>query len=376
MTPTPPSNINDSGQHPQASPGTKALSSLGAGCRRAYEALQRNGPVTTQQLAKLMPEGCQSVRSVRGRVSELCALGFIVVDHRTGDRRGRMVNVYRAVPAGDPERLDGVASQALPENAKAAVAEQPCQEVQGRLAPNFLAYLDVEMQFIHARNFHSVRRVNFERVNEAWLVRFLPVGLGAGNLWFVRNGQHWLNQASIVCPQCVSPDFGGDPNAPCPVCELAQALKAQNDDGVRTFGFNLRARITYLTYCLVYEIDPGRGDTQLMSESEILKPWEFQLDTTGFVDLAHYFRRGVTPKRPYSILDLENGNDFWATMTTKGVRLDRQEPAPILDSAGEAHEAKIAQMFSAITQPKMKVPTLKELEAFAQEAEAASHAKG
>jgi hypothetical protein len=241
------------------------------------------------------------------------------------------------------------------------------------MSPNFLAYLDAERQFQDTHQQNKTRRVKFEKVNEAWLVRFLPVGLGERNLWFVRNGQHWLNKVPIVCPQCVSPDFGGSEDAPCPVCELAEALNAESDDFVSTFGFKLRANITYLTYCLVYEIDPGRGDTQVMSESEILKPWEFQHYKSSFDELINYFRRGVTPKRPYSVLDLERGNDFWALKTTKGVRLDRQEPAPIFDADDAAREAKIDQIFNSITQPKIKIPTLKELETFARKAEAAAY---
>ena len=241
------------------------------------------------------------------------------------------------------------------------------------MSPNFLAYLDAERQFQDTHQKNKTRRVKFEKVNEAWLVRFLPVGLGERNLWFVRNGQHWLNKVPIVCPQCVSPDFGGSEDAPCPVCELAEALNAESDDFVSTFGFKLRANITYLTYCLVYEIDPGRGDTQVMSESEILKPWEFQHYKSSFDELINYFRRGVTSKRAYSVLDLERGNDFWALKTTKGVRLDRQEPAPIFDADDAAREAKIDQIFNSITQPKIKIPTLKELETFARKAEAAAY---
>lgn len=252
-------------------------------------------------------------------------------------------------------------------------SEKPSNvNMSNAMSPNFLAYLDEERQFQDAHQKGKVRRVKFERPNEAWLVRFLPVGLGERNLWYVRQGQHWLNKVPIGCPQCVSPDFGGDPNAPCQVCELAEALNAENDDAVSTFGFRLRTNITYLTYCLVYEIDPGRGESQVMSEADIMKPWEFQHYKSSFDELINYFRRGVTAKRPYSVLDLERGNDFWAVKTTKGVRLDRQEPGPIIATDDPVYEAKLDQIFAAISQPRIKIPTAKELETFARKAEAAA----
>jgi hypothetical protein len=240
------------------------------------------------------------------------------------------------------------------------------------MSPNLLSYLEEERQFQEQHQKNKVRRVKIEKVNQAWLVRFLPVGLGERNLWFVRLGQHWMNRQPIFCPKCLSQDFGGDPNAECPVCEMAELLNAEDNEAVSNYGFRLKANLTYLTYCLVYQIDPGRGETQTLPESEVLKPWEFQHYKSSFDELMDYFRRGTTANRPFSVLDLEKGNDFWATRTTKGTRLDRQDPAPIFDLADPNYEQKIDQIWSAITQPRIKIPTLKELETFARKAEAAA----
>jgi hypothetical protein len=240
------------------------------------------------------------------------------------------------------------------------------------MSPNMLAALAEERQFQEAHQKNKVRRVKIEKVNQAWLVRFLPVGLGERSLWFVRLGQHWMNKQPIFCPKCVSQDFGGDPNAECPVCNMAELLNAEDDEAVSNYGFRLKANLTYLTYCLVYQIDPGRGETQEMPESEVLKPWEFQHYKSSFDELMDYFRRGVTASRPFSVLDLEKGNDFWATRTTKGTRLDRLDPGPIFDLADANYEQKLDQVWGAITQPRIKLPTLKELETFACKAEAAA----
>ena len=235
-----------------------------------------------------------------------------------------------------------------------------------------LAALAEERQFSEQHQKNKVRRVKIEKVNQAWLVRFLPVGLGERNLWFVRLGQHWMNRQPIICPKCVSQDFGGDPNAECPVCEMAELLNAEDNEAVSNYGYKLKASLTYLTHCLVYQIDPGRGEVQEMSEDEVLKPYEFQHYRSSFEELMDYFRRGVTASRPFSVLDLEKGNDFWATRTTKGTRLDRQDPGPVFDLSDPNYEQKIDRVWAAISQPRIKIPSLKELDTFARKAEAAA----
>lgn len=216
------------------------------------------------------------------------------------------------------------------------------------------------------------RCVSIEKVNQAWLVRFLPVGMGERNLWYVRLGQHWMNKQPIYCPKCVGFDFGGNPNAECPVCEMAALLNAQDNEAVSKYGLKLKVNLSYLTHCLVYQIDPGRGETQEMTEREVLKPWEFHHDTGTFIELMDYFRRGTTASRPFSVLDLEKGNDFWATRTTEGTRLARQDPGPVFDLSDPNYGQKIDQVWSAITQPRIRIPSLQELDAFARKAEAAA----
>lgn len=244
------------------------------------------------------------------------------------------------------------------------------------MSPNVLAALEEERQFSDNHQKSKARRVKIEKVNQAWLVRFLPVGLGERNLWYLRLGQHWANKRPIFCPRCVSPDLGGDPNAECPVCEMAKNLNASEDEAISSYGFKLKANLTYLTYCLVYQIDTGHGETQEMPESEVLKPWEFQHYKSSFDELMDYYRRGVTDSRPFSVMDLEKGNDFWATRTVKGTRLDRQDPSPIFDLADPRYDAKIAEAWGAITPLNIKMPTLKDLSIFAHKAEDAASSSG
>ena len=236
-----------------------------------------------------------------------------------------------------------------------------------------LRYLNDESSFIESHSITKARQVRFNKLNEAWLVRFLPVSIQGR--WFARHGLHGLQQTSITCPRWVSPDFGGDPDAECPVCELALSLSANQNKAVSESGQNLCAKLRHITYCLVFKIDPGLGEMQEQPQSEILKPWVFEHDQTSFVQLMDYFRRGAGEKRPNSVLDLERGNDFWATKTKKGICLDRQDASSALNFGLPGCNADLDRIINSITQPAIKVPTREEMKGFALSAESAAYAE-
>jgi hypothetical protein len=244
--------------------------------------------------------------------------------------------------------------------------------MSNNIAPDMLAYLEQERQYSEARSGTRIRRVKIEKPGQAWLVRFLPVSLGKSGVFFVRNAQHWYKKTPITCPRNVSPDFGGDPDAPCPVCEVADELNAEQHEEISNFGWRLRANATWLTYCLVFQIDPGRGEPQELPLAEVLKPWEFAHYKSTFDELCDYYRRGRTKDRPLSVLDLEHGNDFWATKTKKGIRLDRGDQAPVFE-LGPNFDKYLDVVFAAITEPTIKIPTQKDLETYARKAKAAAY---
>lgn len=236
------------------------------------------------------------------------------------------------------------------------------------MQPRALAFLDEERQAAESFSKAKTRRVKFEKVNEAWLVRFMPVEMGSSRRWFVRQCQHWLNKQPIVCPRGLSPDFGGNPDAECPVCTMSAELNNDPNEDVSRKGYKLGATMTYLTWCLVYQIDHGRGDVEEMPLADLLKPYEFQHYKSSFDELTNFYRRGYSEKRPDSIMDLEHGCDFWVTKQKKGLHWDRQDAAPCL--AEENFDKNLQVIFDQIHEPKIKLPTLKELEVFARKGEA------
>ncbi len=243
---------------------------------------------------------------------------------------------------------------------------------QSRLNPNVLAIVEGERKWQDGRGGIKTRRVKIEKVNNAWLVRFLPVALGTSNLFFYRMAQHWHNKSPIVCPRLVSPDFGGNEDADCPVCDLSERLNAEQHEELSNFGWRLRANTTYVTYCLVYQIDPGRGELQELSLNEVLRPWEFNLYKSTWEELCDYFRRGKSAQRPLSVLDPKAGNDFWATKTTKGIRLDRQDPGPMFELNAN-FDKYLSTVMNAVPEPQIKLPSEQALAIFARKAEAAAY---
>jgi hypothetical protein len=210
-------------------------------------------------------------------------------------------------------------------------------------------------------------RVKPEEVGDAWLVRFLPVGLGKKQRWFIRQAKHWFKKSPATCPRHTADDFGGDEKAPCPVCDLSKELRDDTDDEISKLGFDIRPNVTYTVYCIVIKIQKRRQEAKEFIGEELLIPWEFQMYAQTFDELRDYFRRGVSAKRPLSILDLEHGNDFWATKTKKGIRLDKDDPGPAFDK--NVTEEEIDEVFSSIKEPRIKIPSLKELNAFARKVE-------
>ena len=237
--------------------------------------------------------------------------------------------------------------------------------------PQALSFLDEERNFAESFAKTSTRRVKFEKVNDAWLVRFLPVEMGKSRRWYVRMAQHWHNRKPIFCPRGISPDYGGHPDADCPVCSMAAQLNEDHDERVSNVGYRLTANVTYVTWCLVYQIDHGRGDVEECSMADILKPYEFQHYKGSFEQLMNFFRRGFSEKKPLSVLDFDNGCDFWVAKQKKGLAWDRQDAGPCLEA--DNFEKNLDTIFSRIHEPKIVVPTDKELETFARKAEASAY---
>jgi hypothetical protein len=222
--------------------------------------------------------------------------------------------------------------------------------------PNILAEYEYESQFMQSQQ-KGNRRVKIER-GQMWTLRFLPAKLGPKGQWFARIARHWLSKSPIICPKYTSPDFGGDPDAYCPCCEVAANLNESPDEAISKFGYSAQGNPMWLTFCIVFDKNGAQQNT-----NDLLVPYEFNHYKSTFEELFAFFKAG-TRRSPLSIFDYKSGNDFVVTKTGKGLKFDKQDAAPIFDLADPNYKAYIAKIEAGIKMPKIQMPTDDQLHAF------------
>ena len=225
--------------------------------------------------------------------------------------------------------------------------------------PAILAAMNHERQFMQSQ-LKGSRRVKLDR-GKTWLIRFLPVKLGPSGTWFARIARHWVAMKPIICPRNTSPDFGGDPEAYCPCCDVAANI---NDTGsteeIQKFGYSAMGTPTWLTFCIVWEKD---GAVQTIAE--VLQPYEYSHYKSTFEELMSFYQNGLR-RSENSILDYKLGNDFAVTRTGKGYKLDKQDSAPIFDLSEPNYKVYIQKIEAAVKLPKIEIPTNEQLLTFSE----------
>ena len=234
------------------------------------------------------------------------------------------------------------------------------------IGPDILAQLREEERHVDITK-KGERRVKLER-GQTWKIRFLPAKLGPRKSWYARISRHWVNMKPVVCPVQTHPDFGGNPDAYCPACEMAKVLNDNADEAVSKFGFKSRANDNWLTYCIVLDKNGMETDA-----NDLLLPYEFNLYVNNWEELKGFFKGGYTKKNPLSVLDYRLGNIMSVTKTARGLRLDKLDQCEIYDASDSDHfNACIQRLEANIKMPKVVIPTVEQLEVFAQKMEDAA----
>lgn len=217
---------------------------------------------------------------------------------------------------------------------------------------------------------HATRRIKIEE-NWTWNLRFLPLQMGKDKMPYVRLARHWRNKAPIYCPQWTPESYGGNREVVCPVCAAAERLIGSGAEGVRQIGFDSACKIARKFWCLVFDMQDPRGRIDEMPIEEILNPYEMEMTKTTWDDFKKYQKLAQTRQKntsDYLCLDLETGNNFLATNTSKGTRLDRSDPAQVFNGILELSDANwdkwVAKIWARIRQPVVTLPTDKQLDDF------------
>lgn len=213
------------------------------------------------------------------------------------------------------------------------------------------------------------RVIKLEKGQNA-IVRFLPSKFGPDGLWFARIAKHWVNKQPIVCKRNTAEDFGGDPECECPVCILADQLNESSDEVISDLGYKSKANGQYLTYCILWEKNGSQ-----MAMGEVLNPYEFWHYRTSFEELKGFYIAGGR-KTPDSVLDYKYGNDFSVNKTGKGIRLDKLDTSPIFDLKDPKYAEYIKKLEALMKEPKVIIPTEKQLEMYAHKLQAAADRGG
>ena len=234
--------------------------------------------------------------------------------------------------------------------------------------PKILKRLQGEDAFQQSQT-RGARRVKIEKGHN-WTVRFLPAKMGPDELWFARIAKHWVNKQPIVCPRNTGADYGGDPEAHCPICELSAELNDSSDKIISKIGYDAKSSSQYLTWCIVVEKD---GVAQTMAE--ILNPYEFWHYPSTWEELKGFYVAGGR-KQPDSVLDYERGNDFSINRTLKTTRLDKLDAMPIFDIKEPKWDEYIKKLEAAMKTPKVQLPDARQLEVFSAKLQAAAERAG
>lgn len=229
----------------------------------------------------------------------------------------------------------------------------------------------------HSRSFASIfktaRRVKIEQ-NHNWRIRLLPVQMGPDKEPFVDIAQHWWSKQPITCPRHTSEAWGGDPNFPCPICEISERLRESSVEKISDIGYSIRCNLRVRAWCIVHDMEDARGIVDDMPMSEILNPYEFDMYRGTWESFAKYQKWALSGRRAgqesaLGLLDLKHGCDLIATQGAKGVVLERCDPSPIFPVDDPKFDSYLKAIWSHIHTPRIVIPEEKELLDMAQKIE-------
>lgn len=240
------------------------------------------------------------------------------------------------------------------------------------LDPGVLDDLENERAYAESRD-TSARRLKLEKGDKA-LVRVLPVNLTNDpdrRQWYARVGFHWADRRFVICPRTTQPIFGGDPEAPCPVCDVVEKHLDSRDEAIRKKASMASSFPNWLIYVLVLEIY-RRGDDEptFPPKKDMNVPHSLWLKRPTWLDLSDMFKRSLRRVPDFGILNPLEGYDIMIKKDARGnVTLERAEdPLPIhkgIRSLDEGMEY-VDSIFKTIRGEKLTPNNEKELREFAR----------
>lgn len=197
---------------------------------------------------------------------------------------------------------------------------------QAQYDPAIMAMLDDAKKFISSES-RTTERFKVEK-NEQALIRIVPTEMGAKRYWFAPIAQHWIGRRPHFCVTKTPPEFGGDPNTPCIICQLADHMNQQQDKAISTEGFRAMSNFQYSIWILVRAFT-HKGNW-IQNEQKQWDAVEFPISRPAFEKLIQLFQNNIKPGTK-SIVDAMVGNDLILAADKRGfLTFDRQDSSPII----------------------------------------------
>lgn len=211
-----------------------------------------------------------------------------------------------------------------------------------------------------ATSTNRISRFKLERGHSA-LCRFLPFEFGPRkNPFGALVGQHWIGKGPVDCKRHTHPDFGGDPNYDCPICEVSEAMwAAAEDQDEKDDFYRAQAREVFRMFILMILEEDDRGNQHEFTEDQIVVPYEFNIPKASYQTLATKIERSQARKGgdpDLGLLNLETGTDIWVQRDKKNSLLfdlseNGPQPAFPLD---DTFDVKIAKIWKMLKDPQMR----------------------
>ena len=197
--------------------------------------------------------------------------------------------------------------------------------------PALMAEIDSEITY--ARSAGRPERLDVP-AGTGVVVRFLPVKMGHSKVWFGRVGAHWYNKKHVNCPRITGKSFGGDPDADCPVCALAEEMASSGDSASQEEAKKFSSWPRYVTYVFCRETIDKDGDIVATKPKNLFLPRLFPVTSQAFLEITKLTKRAMQIN-PNGIVDPEAG--YWIEMQKDKMNrwsikfVDKEGPLPLRD---------------------------------------------
>ena len=227
-----------------------------------------------------------------------------------------------------------------------------------------ISELDDELNFIKSNKPPHMPKVELGE-GEMVLLRFMPYDFDDKGAWYLRYGQHWVDKRTYNCQRMTSVSQGGNKNAPCLLCDLAEKYARNRDPYVAGAAEELTVQVNWLLYACIFERHIG-ADVTRYEDPQMWIAHEFHARESIFEKIGVKFKQKTRSSNPLSILDPVLGNDFWYSKERK-YDISIEEASPLGKTEEEINRI-LDNVWKTIIPYKINFPDSEKMQTLAEKA--------